>query len=162
MKYLMLLLVAWFIEGCNSTTDQEYVAGVASSNTTQLATLVPDPGKELLEKYCYACHRPDGTMEDRLAPPMFAVKKHYMRSNPTKEEFTTAILTWVDGPSEEKSKMPGALDKFGVMPYQVFSKDTIVKISHYLFDTEIEKPGWFDQHHQGMGKGRKGRKGRNQ
>ena len=154
MKYLALLLLAIVIQGCNSKTDQKYVVALSDSNVTQSGSITSDPGKELLEKYCYACHQPKGAMEDRLAPPMFAVKKHYMRSGPTKEEFTTAILTWVEEPSEEKSKMPGALAKFGVMPYQTFSKDTIVKISHYLYDTVIEKPEWFDEHHKGMGKGK--------
>jgi hypothetical protein len=61
--------------------------------------------------------------------------------------------------------MPGALEKFGVMPYQAFSKDTIVKISRYLYDTEIEKPEWFDEHHKGKGMGKgmgKMKKGKNQ
>ena len=39
------------------------------------------------------------------------------------------IMKWVKNPSRENSKMPGALKKFGIMPYQSFPEDTIMQIS---------------------------------
>ena len=45
------------------------------------------PGKKLMETNCYICHNPVTSHDNRLAPPMIAVKKHYKNENTTKKEF---------------------------------------------------------------------------
>src|SRR5690606_27182359 len=35
------------------------------------------PGKKLMEVHCYSCHHPTASEENRLAPPMIAIKQHY-------------------------------------------------------------------------------------
>ena len=97
-----------------------------------------------MEQYCYACHNPTAPHDERLGPPMIAIKKHYISEEISKEEFTNDMLNWLSDPSEEKSKMPGAVRRFGVMPKQVFPEDVVRKISDYMYDHDIEQPEWFE------------------
>ena len=78
---------------------------------------------------------------------MVAIKKHYINENTTKEEFTVALMNWVNDP-EQNSKMPGALRKFGIMPYIPYPEDAIAQIADYLYDYDVEKPDWYDVHYQ--------------
>lgn len=116
------------------------------------------PGKKLMEINCYACHNPITSHEDRIAPPMIAIKKHYLSGNTTKEQFIADIQNWIEKPSETKSKMPGAIRNFGIMPYAPFPEKTITQIADYMFDFNIDQPEWFEDHFneergKGMGKG---------
>ncbi|NNK55032.1 MAG: cytochrome c family protein, partial [Flavobacteriaceae bacterium] len=141
MKTLLLFTGILLMLSCNSPLEDSYTA-----MTTEVETTLPDPehpGKALMEKNCYACHNAATAHEDRIAPPMIAVKKHYISEDTSKEEFTEAILNWTKEPSEDKAKMYGAVKRFGVMPYQSFPEETIRQISEYLYDYDIEEPEWF-------------------
>lgn len=114
------------------------------------------PGKKLMEINCYACHNPTTDQAQRIAPPMIAVKKHYKSQNTTKEQFIADMQEWIKKPSEERSKMPGAIRNFGLMPYAPFPEETISQIAEYIYDYDIEQPEWFEDHYnqeRGMGKG---------
>ncbi len=122
------------------------------------------PGKKMLETYCYVCHNPTTGHDDRIAPPMVAVKKHYISEGTTKEQFIADVQNWIKKPSEDKSKMPGAIRNFGLMPYAPYPEATVEKIADYIFDYDIDQPEWFEDHFneekgkgmgqgQGMGKG---------
>lgn len=119
------------------------------------------PGKALMETYCYACHDPMTSMEERIAPPMIAVKNHYINETTSKEAFMADFTSWMTAPSQDKSKMPGAIQKFGVMPFTPYPEDIIQKIGEYLYDYEIEVPEDFKQH-QGNGMQKRMRKGMGQ
>jgi len=105
-------------------------------------------GFQLLEANCFSCHSPDADMKNRVAPPMIAIKKHYITEETTKEEFVSALIDFVTSPSEEKSKMPGAIDKFGLMPKMEFSEEELRSIAEYIYETEIEAPDWFEKHYE--------------
>jgi hypothetical protein len=92
---------------------------------------------------------------------MIAIKTRYTIGNTSKEEFVTRIWDFVSEPTEEKAIMWGAVDKFGVMPYQAFPEEKIKLIAEYMYDHEIAQPEWFEEHYQtshgngqGMGMGR--------
>jgi hypothetical protein len=93
-------------------------------------------------------------MQERIAPPMIAVKKHYLNDEVTIEEFSETLWNWVEKPSEENSKMKGAVRRFGVMPYQQFKKEEIEAIAYYMFYNDIEEPEWFEDHFKQKQKGR--------
>ncbi|MCB0456733.1 MAG: DUF3365 domain-containing protein [Flavobacteriaceae bacterium] len=157
MKYFAYLLFLPFLISCNNGDKKEYSDSINEVNTSLQNT---HPGKKLMETYCYVCHSPTATMESRVAPPMIAVKKHYISENTTKEMFLTAFKAWMKEPSEEKVKMPGAVKKFGLMPYQPYTEEVIDKIGEYIYDFDIEQPDWFNdhfnqEHGKGNGKGMK-------
>ncbi|MFC4632743.1 DUF3365 domain-containing protein [Dokdonia ponticola] len=141
ISFILLLLIS-----CNDSKKSNY------SNQTDIevktTTYSPSnhPGKKLMESKCYVCHNPSTDHEGRIAPPMVAIKSHYLNDDTTKEEFTNAIWSFVKQPSKEKAKMKGAVKRFNVMPYQPFSEEDIKLISEYMYNYKIEEPEWFKKH----------------
>lgn len=109
-------------------------------------TEIQHPGKELMETNCYSCHNPNTAQNGRIAPPMIAVKEHYKNDNTTKEDFSKDILAWTKKPSVATSKMPGAIRRFGVMPYLPYPEKDIEAIADYMFTHDIDEPEWFQDH----------------
>ena len=144
MKTLAFLSALLLLMGCNSTPNEPYQAVLSP---TMISVSEPEhPGKALMEQYCYACHDATTAEVDRIGPPMIAIKKHYITEGTTKEEFTTEMLAWLDEPTEANAKMFGAVQRFGVMPKQIYPEDAIRLISEYMYDYEIEQPVWFEAH----------------
>lgn len=136
-------------------------ADYSIKQTNQLTIEDGQPGKKLVETHCYVCHNP--TIPDglgRIAPPMVAIKARYLMNYTTKEEFVTHIVQFVDNPTEENAIMYGAVNRFKVMPKQVFPEGVVEKIANYMFDYQIEEPSWFKEHWESNGQGR--RKGKDE
>ncbi|WP_178984940.1 Tll0287-like domain-containing protein [Winogradskyella helgolandensis] len=148
-----LLVLATFFVSCNSSNKKEKNSYSKVEHTSDKSD---HPGKKLMETNCYICHSATAGHDDRIGPPMIAIKRHYINSKTTKEEFTEAIQAWIKNPNEADAKMPGAVKQYGVMPIQHFPEETIAQISEYMFDIEIEQPEWFENHfneERGKGKG---------
>jgi hypothetical protein len=159
-NFLFPVLSLFFLAGC-----QDKKAEYLSPETAELriaASQQEHPGKKLMENYCYTCHSPSAPMiEGRIGPPMAAVKAHYLLEHPQKEEFIQQMVSFVDDPSVEKSVMPGAVKRFGLMPYQQYPDGAVEKIAEYMYEYEIEEPDWFAQHwKEGPGKGMYRQQGR--
>lgn len=103
----------------------------------------------LLKTKCYTCHSPSGSMGGRLAPPMEAVKMHYINENTSEADFKKAVVGFVMSPSYEASKMNGAIKRFGLMPQMNFDETEVSKIASFLYHNEIEKPEWLNDHMKG-------------
>lgn len=154
MKNIIGLFVfLTLIISCNNS-KKEYTA------FEKLIEANKHPGKKLMETNCYTCHSPIASQADRIGPPMVAIKKHYIDANTTKKQFIETMQTWIKNPNAEDAKMFGAVKRFGVMPKQPFTEETITQIADYIYDFEIEQPEWFDAHfneekgnHKGKGKG---------
>lgn len=163
MRLLIFFILTFFFLSCNTKKSEDYlIADVIKQDATQ-----EHPGKKLMETNCYVCHSPSASHDERLGPPMIAIKKHYLNDGTTKQQFIDALQEWIKNPNEEDAKMFGAVKRFGVMPKQVFPEETINQIADYMFDYEIEQPEWFDAHFneekgnhkgKGMGKGKGMRK----
>ena len=151
---IIFILSIFLITSCNQTKKGEYAA---TNEATITSNNQEHPGKKLMETNCYLCHSPNATMEDRIGPPMIAIKKHYISDNITKEEFIADIQKWILNPNEADAKMVGAVKKFGVMPKTPYPEETINQIADYMFNNDIEQPEWFEDHfneERGMGKGK--------
>jgi len=107
-------------------------------------------GEKLLSTYCYQCHDPKMSIDNNLAPPMIAIKNHYIIEETSKEAFRSDLLAWMSGPSAEKSKMLDAVEKYGLMNHQVYPDSVIIGIAEYLYDNEVEQPEWYEKHHEEM------------
>ena len=107
---------------CNNskTLDQSYSQVIIENNEEAM-----HPGKKLMETNCYVCHNPETAHENRIAPPMVAVKMHYKLENTTKKEFIADFQDWIKNPTEENAKMYGAVRKFGVMPKTPYPEEAI-------------------------------------
>lgn len=157
---VIFMLSIFLLVSCKQTKEGEY-AGVREATIS--SNNQDHPGKKLMETNCYVCHSPTATMEDRIGPPMIAIKKHYISDNTTKEEFINDIQKWILNPNEADAKMFGAVKKFGVMPKTPYPEETINQIADYMFNNDIEQPEWFEDHfneEKGMKKGKGMRKGK--
>jgi len=143
---LLIVLSGVIFLSCKEQT-QDKTEYLALNSINQLSE---HPGKKLMETYCFACHNPTASHDNRLAPPMIAIKKHYINSDTTKEEFVNSIQAWIKNPNEDDAKMYGAVRRFGVMLKQPFAEDDLKLIADYMFDNDIEQPEWFEEHEKDM------------
>ena len=159
MKYLLVFALFLGLTSCKDSpksTIKDF-DGTSKKQVTADQSLL---GKELFEKECYTCHNPKDQQNELIAPPMMAIKNHYLKATTSRDQFVNEIMNWVKKPSRERSRMPVALNKFGIMPYQSFPEETVTQIAEYLYDNEIEKPDWFhNREGRGMGKGKGQRHG---
>jgi hypothetical protein len=148
MKASILVLIPILFFSCNQKKEE---SKPIENQIVQLDTIAHD-GKKLMETHCYLCHSPSAKEnEGRIAPPMIAIKARYLMDYDTKEDFVKAISNFVENPTEDNTKMHGAVKKFGVMPKQVFPENTVALIADFMFDYQIEEPTWFKEHWQGHG-----------
>ena len=140
--YFMLLIV--FLIGCENSKKADYKA----ATNFQIEKNQTHPGEKLMKAHCYACHNATTNEENRVAPPMIAIKKRYIFKNTTKQQFISDMQDWIKNPSEEKAKMYGAVNRFGVMSKMYYPEDVIEKIADYMYDNEIEQPEWFEEHYK--------------
>lgn len=141
------MLFIFVATSCKNATNQDDYKDIAIVTNDKSE----HPGKQLLETNCYVCHSPILGEEGRIAPPMIAIKKHYISEDTTKDEFIESIQNWIKNPNEDDAKMYGAVRRFGVMPNTPFPEDTIEKIADYMFENEIDQPEWFDDHFNSRG-----------
>jgi len=149
-KSILLIVLMSLVFSCKKDVKTKYVS-LDTKKETQT-----HPGKKLIEINCYVCHSPTAGHDDRLGPPMIAIKKHYIDDNTTKEQFISDIQAWTKNPTEENARMFGAVKRFGVMPITPFPEETIKQIADYMFDHDIVQPEWFEEHfneERGKGKG---------
>jgi mono/diheme cytochrome c family protein len=143
----------------NSTIISAFILLVAwSCKSVSRSQTGESEGLSLMEKNCYSCHSPDASLENRLAPPMVAVKMHYKKPETSKADFVNSLVSFVKNPEEVKTKMPGAVKRFGVMPKVLISDEKLQKIAIYLYENDPPKPEWFDDHHKKEQQGEMGMK----
>ena len=109
--------------------------------------------KQLVEQKCNVCHALGKTEQTIIAPPLFAVRRQYMKFSMDKEDFITTMTDYVNNPQADKSLMKPAVEQFNVMPKQVLKPEELTMIVNYLYHTEMPKPDWFDAHEEKHRKG---------
>lgn len=149
MKYSFLLLVLLVVASCQK---EKNIQSIPIDNSIGEFINIHE-GKKLMESHCYLCHSPNAAEnEGRIAPPMVAIKARYIdKEGYNKEEFITAMNSFVANPTEDKALMYGALKKHGLMPKQAFPEGSIEKIADFMFDYQIEEPKWFKAHWESHG-----------
>ena len=152
MRTFIGFISVLFFVSCQTSEKPKYSKTTKEGISQITNQLQEHPGKKLMENNCSVCHSSSNSHDNRIAPPMIAVKKHYKSSNTTKGEFKTAIQNWIQNPTKENSKMFGAVKRFGIMPKTPFPKKTIDLIADYMFDNKIEQPKWFEKHEKSMKK----------
>lgn len=100
-------------------------------------------GFQALNENCFSCHSANPNIENKVAPTAAELKMAYAENYKNEAAFAQAMVEFMQMPSAEKSKMPDAIQKFGLMPKMDFSEATIKNIAAYLYQTEIEKTDWF-------------------
>lgn len=139
-KLISLLSIALLFVQCTQPNSGEIAKEIPLPSVTK------NQGEKYMRQVCYACHNPSTSMDNRAAPPMIAISRRYKMQGYNEQEFVNAIIDYVQHPSEEKSIMPGAVQRFGVMPNMYLEDSMLREIALYLYHNEPEKPDWFEAH----------------
>ena len=111
-------------------------------------SLAEGSGESLMMKLCVSCHVLEG--KPTIAPPIFAVKIHVKQAYTGRDAFVQRIVDWVENPDEANTLMPGAVNRFGLMPKLSYKNENVKKIAEYIYDTEFNVPEWYRQHYKKM------------
>ena len=141
-QFLTLLLFSLLTFSCNNSKKETYSAFDKKIEANR------HPGKKLMEINCNICHSATASEENRLAPPMIAVKMRYINEGTTKKAFINDLKAWIENPNIEDAKMYGAVKRFGIMPKQIIPEESLEKIGEYIFDYNIAQPDWFEEHYK--------------
>jgi len=122
-----------------------------------------EEGEKLYKTNCAVCHGSTGGMDmtKRIAPPIAAVRMHYIDTYPDQTNFINAVSSWVEKQDPSNSLMRGAIQKFKIMPPLSVSKEDAQKIATYIYAGDIEELEGFKEHvekehgKQGKGHGKK-------
>lgn len=105
-------------------------------------------GYQLYKANCDVCHGMNGGMDmsKRIAPPMIAVRMHYIGSHPDKASFVNAVTSWVQKQDPVKSLMRGAIRRFNLMPPVNVSPQDAAKIAGYIYEGNLPVPDGMAEH----------------
>ena len=104
-------------------------------------------GRGKFKSVCMSCHQ-FSRGPQMLAPPAFAVKNHYLRVYPEKEDFVRSIKEWVPAPDIKKSLMPGAVRRFNLMPPLALPEEDLEAIATFLYEANMQEPDWYEEHYR--------------
>ncbi|MDH3355053.1 MAG: cytochrome c [Chromatiales bacterium] len=106
-----------------------------------------EKGREIFKSLCMTCHKIERSPQ-QVAPPIFAMKDHYLRKHPDKASFVHAVTNWLIKPSKDKALMPGAIRKFNLMPKPAVSTDEAAQVATFLFELNLNEPDWYQKHYK--------------
>ena len=150
-KYIIIVVsIAFSSLGCDNTHKSNTVGNkeVLAKETIEINS----KGYALMKQKCFICHfeRPDPAKRNQMiAPPMLRVQEHYKPSYPDKENFTKAVMAYVNNPSQDKTLMPGAVKKFKLMPKIIYDQTKLRSIVEALYHIDF---GSMPNMHMKMGK----------
>lgn len=145
MKTVYLSIFAICVSLCLSNCDNKSQDQKLIKTSDSLLVVSEIDTLKLINSKCFSCHNPDMEIDNRLAPPIFKVREHYLSDSITKIEFVNSIWKFVQNPSEELSIMPGAVRNFSLMPKQNFKEEEVKVIASYLFDNDVSSDSWYNK-----------------
>ncbi len=137
---LLFILLSFTLASCSTDNPNEEQPDLPLADPELLAQMAY--GQELMEGACYSCHNPDESSTGRLAPPMVAVKEHYINEGTSFDTFADELVRFVQRPSKGYAKMHGAINVFGLMPAQPHNEADLRAIAAYLYHGDLTKPDW--------------------
>ncbi|HCD51747.1 MAG TPA: hypothetical protein DEQ34_04820 [Balneolaceae bacterium] len=140
---ILLFLFIFFVSFSSCNNKKE-----VKPETAEISAPVYDlvKAEQLVKTSCYACHAPNTPEESRLAPIFEAIKRRYNMDYPTREQFVNAMADFVANPTTDKAIMYSAVDRFGLMTPLPFPEEDLKAIATYIYQNEMEKPEWFEEH----------------
>lgn len=84
---------------------------------------------------CIACH---DIYNNISAPSIMEIKEQYIMAYPNKKDFINYMSIWAEHPNRHTSLMQYSIKKYELMPELGFDRDTLEKISTYIFETNFK------------------------
>ncbi len=143
MRAVGTLLFIILLFSCESGTPIEEL----DLEKAEDRSIVYAEGKRLMENKCYVCHNPKVKEKHLIAPPLVDVKQAYYRDN--EADFIEDFINFLNNPDKAKAKLPDAVEKHGLMPYQRYDNESLRKIAIYMYNNQIETPEWWEGEQSG-------------
>lgn len=112
--------------------------------TNDINELSLGDGFNLMESNCFSCHHPGNSSENKIAPSMAEVKLAYKNTYADRETFVANFSAFLQNPTKENALMPEAISNYGMMPLLGYSESQLNAIAEYLYGSNIEKEGWYE------------------
>jgi len=138
-KFLILLVLIISILGISNCSNPSFSEGAQNKSDKK-------KGQQFIAKNCLSCHSPTARASERIAPPLFAVHRHYLKDHPEKKDFVAAMRSFLEETNSDMAKMHNAVEKFGLMPQMSFPEKELRNALLYLYENEPSKP----QHEQAL------------
>ena len=90
-----------------------------------------EAGRQLFQASCSGCH--SEAPPPRSAPPMQHVAMRYRAAVADREEAVTRIAAYVRAPAAERSLLPGAVRRWGVMPPMPLPEEQLRAVAAYVW-----------------------------
>lgn len=145
LKYFFRYSVAVVLAGVFLACSGSEAPAITSPTDAATQALIAR-GESLIVTNCYSCHSTDAPLNGRLAPPMVAVRSHYLSDTSSLTGFTDQLVRFVQRPNPDYSKMPGARRRFGLMPALPLPDEELEAIAAFIFYTDLDAPEWFEAH----------------
>ncbi len=87
---------------------------------------------------CNACH--NQANDPPLGPPMWGVKRRYMKATNEDDAFVKRIVDFVQAPTIEKAIHDKALEAFGLMNPMPMPAAVLTKIATYILEEKFPPP----------------------
>lgn len=138
-KYILFstTIVILSIGACNSELETEQ-----SSAQSDTAAATMDNALAMLKDNCFNCHNADKDATGGVAPTMAAVRQAYLTDGITEQEFADRIIYFINNPAAENSRLPEAIQQYGVMPRLSYNEDHLRLMAGYIYHNDLGSDEW--------------------
>ncbi len=104
---------------------------------------IPDAAIFLVNN-CFQCHYPENTRE--IAPSFPEIKATYMNKYQEEQDFTVAMLGYIQDPKPETMLDQTWQNRYGVMPKFAYKKEDLEEAVKLIYKTDFNSPEWKATH----------------
>ena len=150
MKKILTVLasgLAMFTTSCDQQNEKKIIEHPKPSNSEITVETVNSDlalGFQKLEMVCFSCHSPNANIAEKVAPTMAEVKSVYLNKFGSQDDFVAQFKAFVGNPNSDISILDHATELYGVMPKFQFSDKELTQIANYVYQSDLEKEGWFE------------------
>lgn len=116
----------------------------SEENTPEQAapTVSLENGFQIFQANCVNCHSPQAGLENGVAPPMNAVKHHYLRAYQDSAKFVSGLTRFLALPDAKSARMKRAVEKYGPMPGMGLNEEEMRNVAAYIYVSTLEQKDW--------------------
>jgi mono/diheme cytochrome c family protein len=135
---ISIAMIIYLLANCNQNPKQ-------ATNPEQSASYTEGLG--IIQRNCISCHSPKGSLPGEVGPSLQRLRQYYLVAEKTESEFINGMSRFLLKPQAGQSRMPEAVKQFGLMPNLGYTKEQYDAVAFYLFHSNMEDPGWYDNHY---------------
>lgn len=138
-KYILFSASIAFlsIAACNGEPETDKPVSEVDSAAPNV-----DNALAMLKDNCFNCHSADKDATGGVAPTMAAIRQAYLTDGISEQEFADRIIFFINNPAAENSRMPEAIQQYGVMPRLSYNEDHLRLMAGYIYNNDLGNDEW--------------------